>query len=126
MKIISFPAYSRTEKDDMGRAPAVARAWSIAMSVAANTPAGPGAERSAIVLAIYNALKGLAEVRGDERYLKEAGGTLTLENSEVKVFTESIDKFREQVNGAQADALVLLDQLIAAATEQPKDGLALV
>lgn len=125
MKVLTFPAYSRTEKDDMGRAPVAARAWSLAMSVAANTPAGPGAERSAQVVAIYNAFKALAQQRGDDRFLNENGGVVKLENAELKVFTDSLDKFREQVIGAQADALVFVDQLIAGATEEAKDGLSL-
>ena len=125
MKILTFPDYSREEKDDVGRPPVQARAWFIAFLAVSQAPSGPTAERSAYVSRLYNAFKGLmlTEKQADgapERYLNPAGGSFVLEEAEIKVLKEIIDDFRKQVTGAGADALVFLDQLIANAPEQAK------
>ena len=122
MKAITFPAYSRDEKDEVGRPSVVGRAWTIALMASANAPAGPNAERTAQVVKVYNKIKKVMVREGDDRYLNPEGGLVLLEDSEIKVFKESLDRFRENVVGAQADALVWLDEAIASANDVPKDN----
>lgn len=124
MKVLTFPAYSRTEKDDMGRPAVQARAFWIGFLAAAQAPSGPNAERSAYVHNIYKAFKSILRMEGigtdQERFLDPNGGSFVLEEAEIKVLKEIIDGFRQNVTGAGADSLVYLDQLIANAPEQPK------
>lgn len=126
MKILTFPGYSRTEKDDVGRLSVIGRAWALLMTACANAPSGPNAERTALVVKVYNKVKSLLQSVNDERYLRTDGGEIAFESAEIKVLTENLDKFRENVPAAQADALVWLDEAIAAAPEVPADKLALV
>lgn len=120
MKAITFPTYDRNEKDEVGRPSVVGRAWVLALMASANAPAGPNAERTAQVVRVYNQVKSLLRVENDERFMAPEGGFIYLEDAELKVFKESIDKFRDNVVGAQADALMWLDGAIAGATDVPK------
>lgn len=126
MKILVFPAYSRTEKDEVGRTSIVGRAWALLMTACANAPSGPNAARTALVVKVYNKVKSLLQMTNDERYLRTDGGEIAFENEEMKVLGENLDKFRENVPAAQADAIVWLDEAIAAAPEVPADKLSLV
>lgn len=124
MKLIQFPSYARTFRDDVGRPAVQARAWYIAFAAVGQSPSGPTAERSAQVNKLYNGLKDLMQTEGEgdeqKRFLKPEGGTLIVEDAEIKTFREIIDGFRANVSGAGSDALVFLDTLIANAPESPK------
>jgi hypothetical protein len=124
VKVLTFPAYNRVEKDDMGRPAVAARAFWIAFLAVSQAPSGPNAERSSQVHNIYRAFKSLLKMEGvgtdQERFLNPEGGSFVLEEVEIKVLKEIIDGFRQNVTGAGSDSLVYLDQLIANAPEQPK------
>lgn len=121
MKVFVFPGYVRGEKDDLGRPAVQSRAAYIATLAVSQAPAGPTAERSSQVNKIFNAVRSIMSVEGEDRFLNPAGGQFTLEDSEVKVLKEIIDGFRANVTGAGSDALVFIDQLIANAPEFKKD-----
>lgn len=124
MKLLTFPGYTRGEKDEMGRPVVQSRAWYILMLAVSQAPSGPNAERSNQVSKLYNAVRSImkSEGTGDqaERFLNPNGGQFVLEDAEVKVLREIIDGFRANVTGGGADALVFLDELITHAPEQAK------
>ena len=124
MKLLTFPGYDRTEKDDLGRPAVQARAWYIAFLAISQAPSGPTAERSNQVNKLYNAFRKLLQSEGTgqqtERFLRPEGGEFALEDAELRLFKEIIEEFRKNVTGAGADALVYLDTLVASAPEVPK------
>jgi len=96
------------------------RAFYILFGAVAQAPAGPTAQRSAQVNRLYNAIRTLLKIEGDERFLKLEGGSFTLEEAEIPVLQDVLNGFRNNVSGSGADALVWLDNLIATAPETLK------
>jgi hypothetical protein len=120
VKLLNFNSYDIESKDDMDRAPAVARAWTIAILAAQNAPAGKSAGETARAVRVYDKIRSLAVREGDNRRLNPTGGSLVFEHEELESLKASVDLFRANVMAGQADALVFLDELIANAPEQAK------
>lgn len=121
MKVLTFLPYEMGSKDEEGRAPIHARAFTVALLASGNLPSGPSAKDTARVVRVFEKIQKLSVKDKEGRRLNPQGGQLLLEHEELETLKAAIDKIRENVPAAQGDSVVFLDELIASAPEEAKD-----
>lgn len=120
MRILDFPKYDVTARP----VPAHARGWALLWLSVNGYPAG-NRDQTLVGNSALLLLKSISEVldaEGDSRRLQAEGGMLYFEDAEFRVLRQALDKFRENVSLANADALIFLDESLEKAKEISKEA----
>lgn len=115
MRIINFEQYDPKETV-IG---ASARAWIICWMAVNNYPAG-NKEQTLVGNKVYNALREVSEAVGEGRRLLPFGAEVYLDDAEFRLLGNAVEKFRENINIGNSDALLYVDRLLEKAPEISK------
>lgn len=118
MRVLHFDRYDGSKRD----APIQARAWIIIWAAVGAFPAG-NKEQTITGNKLWEALKGASEEVGeDARRLNPSGSDVYLEDAEFRILGQAIEKIRDQIRIANADALLWVDNLLDKAPELSKEA----
>lgn len=117
MRLLRFEKYDKTAIP----LPIPAQAWQILWLAVNNHPAG-NKEQTTLGYHVFLALRDASALAGDTRYLSEDGADIYLEDAEFRLLGQAIEKFRENIRLAGAEALIWIDKQLEKAPEIAKDA----
>lgn len=126
LRDLVFSPYDPSTRDEFGFAPLASRAFILLYQAIANAPSG-NIEQTHRGVSVFNKIKKSSESSGSDgnRRLRVGGATIRLTNEELEYSRKMLERTRDNIPVAQADALLHLDELFTKAPELKEEDLLL-